>query len=203
MSNHDTGKIEDFWMLTDAADLMERQSVRATFRLSAEFIEALSILSSHFGIKQKSLFDYLLEDSESLQGLARFKRPNAVAVKSRVQKTFVISKKSLLTIETLSKELSVSRDDLVEYAIKRLLPILLKERRLQKNREDALSKIQEKSGQLFELLNEIEKMVGKQDPIYLFFEEAFESYRNAFSDIASLIEKGRKIATLSLDKFQR
>jgi hypothetical protein len=203
MSDNDTGRIEASWMLTDAADLMERQSVRATFRLSVEFIEALSILSSHFGIKQKSLFDYLLEDTESLLGLARLKQSNRVASKSRVQKTFVISKKSLLTLEALSKDLAVSRDDLVEHAIKRLLPILLKERRLQKNREDALSKIEEKFGQSFELLDEIEKMVGKQDPIYLFFEGALGSYQNAFSDMESLIEKGRKIARLPLDKFQR
>ena len=38
-------------------DLRGRQSVRATFRLSAKAIDAMSIVSVHLGIKQKSLFD--------------------------------------------------------------------------------------------------------------------------------------------------
>jgi hypothetical protein len=37
-------------------DLRGRQSVRATFRLSESCIEAISILSTQLGIKQKSVF---------------------------------------------------------------------------------------------------------------------------------------------------
>jgi len=42
-----------------SAELRGRQSVRATFRLSERAIDALSIVSVHLGIKQKSLFDHL------------------------------------------------------------------------------------------------------------------------------------------------
>jgi hypothetical protein len=42
----------------DAENLRGRQSVRATFKLSARAIEALSIVAVHLGIKQKSLFDH-------------------------------------------------------------------------------------------------------------------------------------------------
>jgi len=141
MHVNDTSDINASLMLNNASDLMARQSVRATFKLSVEFIETLSLLATHFGIKQKSLFDLLLEDTESLQDMARLKQSVHTGKKSRIQKTFVISRKSLLTLEALSKELSVSRDDLVESAIQRLLPILLKERLQQKHREDALFKI--------------------------------------------------------------
>jgi hypothetical protein len=189
-------------MLSNASDLLERQSVRATFKLSADFIETLSLLSTLFGIKQKSLFDFLLEDTESLQGLVRLKKPDHIENKSRIQKTFVISKKSLSTLDALSKELTVSRDDLVEYAIQRLLPIILKERQQQKNREDALFKIKSRFGQSVELLNEIERIVGKEDPIYLFLKSVIGSYRTAFSDMENVVEKGKRIAGLSLDKFQ-
>jgi len=41
--------------------LRGRQSVRATFKLSAKAIEAMSIVAVHLGIKQKSLFDHLKE----------------------------------------------------------------------------------------------------------------------------------------------
>ena len=42
-----------------ALDLRGRQSVRATFRLSEDCIDAISILSAQLGIKQKSVFDHL------------------------------------------------------------------------------------------------------------------------------------------------
>jgi hypothetical protein len=203
MDDNDRDQMHDPLMLNNASELMDRQSVRATFRLSAEFIQALSILSTHFGIKQKSLFDYLLEDTESLLSLARLKRPPPVERKNRIQKTFVISRKSLMSLDALSKELAVSRDDMVEYAIQRLLPILLKEREQQKHREDALFKIKARFGQSAEFLSEIEHMVGKEDPVYTFLEAVVGSYRNAFTDMEDVIEKGKKITKLSLEKFRR
>ena len=52
-------------------DLRGRQSVRATFRLSEECISAISILSTQLGIKQKSVFDHLMEDAQVLKNVAR------------------------------------------------------------------------------------------------------------------------------------
>lgn len=198
---NDTSDINASLMLNNASDLMARQSVRATFKLSVEFIETLSLLATHFGIKQKSLFDLLLEDTQSLQDMARLKQFGHAVKKSRIQKTFVISRKSLLTLEALSKELSVSRDDLVESAIQRLLPILLKERQQQKHREDALFKIKVQFDQSLESLDEIEQIVGSDDPIYNFLKTAIGSYRSAFSDMENVVEKGKRIAGLSLEKF--
>ena len=43
---------------SSALDLRGRQSVRATFRLSEDCIDAISILSAQLGIKQKSVFDH-------------------------------------------------------------------------------------------------------------------------------------------------
>jgi len=44
-----------------SADLRGRQSVRTTFKLSERSIDALSILAGQLGIKQKSLFDHLID----------------------------------------------------------------------------------------------------------------------------------------------
>ena len=52
-------------------DLRGRQSVRATFRLSEACIDAITILSAQLGIKQKSVFDHLLEDAQVLRNVAR------------------------------------------------------------------------------------------------------------------------------------
>ena len=52
-------------------DLRGRQSVRATFKLSAICIDAISIVAGQLGIKQKSLFDHLFQDAASLRDIAR------------------------------------------------------------------------------------------------------------------------------------
>jgi len=44
--------------------------VRATFRLSEDCIDAISILSAQLGIKQKSVFDHLMEDVQILKNMA-------------------------------------------------------------------------------------------------------------------------------------
>jgi len=189
-------------LLKDASELMEQKSVRATFRISPEFIEALSILSDRLGLKQKSLFDYLLEDSDSLIAIARSNPRENVEKKSRIQKTFVISKKSLSSLENLLSKVEASRDDLVEYAIQRLLPILLKERSQQKNREMALAQIAQHFEQSQELVHEIAKSIGKDDPLYEYFGEVIETYRDAFEKMENLVQQGKRILKLRMEKFE-
>ena len=189
-------------LLRNASDLMERQSVRATFRLSSEFIEALSILSNQLGLKQKSLFDHLLEDTASLLEIARSNPKENAEKKNRVQKTFVISKKSLSSLDNVLKEVEASRDDLVEFAIQRLSPILLEERKQQIKREDALSKIEAHFDQSIELLSEIEKAVGKNDPLCKIFATVIGTYQNAFGNMENLVETGKRISKLQMERFQ-
>jgi hypothetical protein len=56
---------------TSALDLRGRQSVRAKFRLSEDCIDAISILSAQLGIKQKSIFDHIIEDAQVLKNVPR------------------------------------------------------------------------------------------------------------------------------------
>ena len=82
------------YLQQSAATLRGRQSVRATFKLSERSIDALSILVCQLGIKQKTLFDQVVDDSESLRLIAQefedFRR-----ARNRVAKTYVISRKTL------------------------------------------------------------------------------------------------------------
>ncbi|RPI51694.1 MAG: hypothetical protein EHM49_06780, partial [Deltaproteobacteria bacterium] len=47
-----------------AMGLRGKQSVRATFRLPDHIIKLLGMVASQLGLKQKSLFDQLVEDKE-------------------------------------------------------------------------------------------------------------------------------------------
>jgi len=91
-----TSKKEFSLPQTSAADLMGKQSVRATFRLSVECINAINILSAQLGIKQKSLFDHLMEDADSLISIARETESVMLDKENRTQKTFVIIKNHYL-----------------------------------------------------------------------------------------------------------
>ena len=63
--------IKKYVFKASAMDLRGRQSVRATFRLSEDCIDAISILAVQLGIKQKSVFDHLMEDDQVLKNVAR------------------------------------------------------------------------------------------------------------------------------------
>ena len=190
-------------LLTKASDLMGRQSVRVTFKLSAEFIEAISILSAQLGIKRKSLFDHLMEDMDSLRTIASQLERGRRVKRDRIQKTFVISKKSLLALEAVSKKFSAPRDDIVEYSIMRLFPILATERRKQKLREVALSKIATHFIKTSKLLDSVKQLVGKDDPLSTAFEDVWVAYETAFKVIEDLVAKGRRIAAFPMEKLDK
>jgi hypothetical protein len=127
--------------LPSADDLRGRQSVRATFKLSSRAIEALSIVAVHLGIKQKSLFDQLIEDAGSLNLIAREIESEDFHTLERVQKTFVISRRTLISLEEISRKFNAPRDALVEYSIQRLLPVIAKERAKHRKRKEILQDI--------------------------------------------------------------
>ena len=111
-----------------SSDLRGRQSVRATFKLTEKAIYALSIVAAHLGIKQKSLFDHLIDDNESLGLIANEIKSDQFHQLNRVQKTYVLSRKTLTCLDEASKNFDAPRDALVEYSIHRLLPVIKEEK---------------------------------------------------------------------------
>jgi len=197
------GKKEISLPQTSAAALMGKQSVRATFRLSVECINAISILSAQMGIKQKSLFDHLMEDANSLVSIAREAESVMLNKESRTQKTFVISRKSLSILDKISKQFDFSRDDLVEFSVRRLSPIIAKERQKQVKRERLSLKIAEHLKDGIELLNEIQRQLGNEDLIYKAMDAVIDTYKKASSTIESFIEKGKRIEDFPVEKFNK
>jgi hypothetical protein len=178
---------------TFTSDLRGRQSVRATFKLSEGCIEAISIVAAHLGIKQKSLFDHLVEDARSLKSIAREIQNIKLTGQGRVQKTFVISRRSLLSLENISKNFNAPRDALVELSVQRLLPIIAKEREKHEKRKKMLNEIAEHLEEGERLLNKTREIFGEEDTICQKLESVMTVYDNAYHHIASFIEKGKII----------
>lgn len=173
----------------DAADLRGRQSVRATFKLSARAIEALSIVAMHLGIKQKSLFDHLIEDVQTLNMIAKEIEAEGFKSLSRVQKTFVISRRTLTSLEAISRQSRAPRDALVEYSIQRLLPVIQREREKHRHRKELLVEIDQHFREGLRLLEKSLSALGEDDPVSVRLAAAMEAYTGARDQIANFVAK--------------
>jgi hypothetical protein len=173
----------------DTADLRGRQSVRATFKLSARAIEALSIVAVHLGIKQKSLFDHLIEDVGTLNAIAREIEAEGFKALSRVQKTFVISRRTLMSLDEISRRFKAPRDALVEYSIQRLVPVIQREREKHRRRKQLLSEIDQHFQEGIKLLEQSVSELGEDDPVSTRLAAAMEAYTGARDQIAHFVAK--------------
>ena len=176
-----------------SGDLRGRQSVRATFKLSAKAIDILSIVSVHLGIKQKSIFDHLVEDGQSLNLLAQEVDPKQINFLERIQKTFVLSRKTLMALEKTAKQFDTSRDVLVELSIQRLLPIIYREQEKHEKRKKILNELSHFLDNGATLLEEFESDLGKDDPVSAEFKRAIEVLTDARTHIAAFVVKGQVI----------
>jgi uncharacterized protein (UPF0147 family) len=174
-------------------DLRGRQSVRATFRLSEACIDAISILSAQLGIKQKSVFDHLLEDAQVLRNVARELEDTQFDRHGRIQKTFVVSRRSLSFLDMISSKHNAPRDALVEYSVRRLLPIIANEREKHEKRKELLGEISNHFSDGETLLSKAEEMLGTDDPIVDKLDTAISVYKNALSNIVNFIDSGKII----------
>jgi len=178
---------------TSPEDLRGRQSVRATFKISVKAIEAMSIVAVHLGIKQKSLFDHLIEDARSLSLIAQEIESEKFNTINRVQKTYVISRKTLSCLEEISKRFKAPRDALVEYSIQRLLPVIAKEREKHRKRKEILRDINAQLENGLIILQNSKALLGENDPVFVRLESAVKALANAQRSIEAFVEKGKII----------
>ncbi len=188
---------------TRIADLLGKKSVRATFRLHPTAVELLSILATQLGIKQKSLFDYLMEDKDALHAIAESRPPDISAKEQRIQKTFVVSQRSLAALDTVAKHFAASRNDLIERSIQRLLPIFEKERIRQQQRTGALSRIAIHFDQGEALMGDVKAMVGEDDALYQSLVSVMDTYGKALDDMQKRVDKGKRVSEFTLDVLSR
>ena len=174
-------------------DLRGQQSVRATFRLSEACIDAITILSAQLGIKQKSVFDHLLEDTQVLRNVARELEDTQFDRHGRIQKTFVVSRRSLSFLDMISSKHNAPRDALVEYSVRRLLPIIANERKKHEKRKELLGEISNHFNDGETLLSKADELLGGDDLIVNKLQIAMSVYQNVLDDITNFIERGKII----------
>ena len=189
---------------TTSSALRGKQSVRATFKLTEGCIEAISIVATHLGIKQKSLFDHLVEDSHSLMSIASEIQnikltKGSVKNRQRIQKTYVLSRNSVILLDSVSKNYNAPRDALVEYSVQRLLPIIAREREKHAKRKKLFIEITEHFEKGKQLLDKFLMALGEEDPLCDKFEAAMVFYANAYNNIDSFIERSKIIEDFDPD----
>jgi cyanate lyase len=184
-------------------DLRGRQSVRATFKLSDHCIEAISIIAAQMGIKQKSLFDHLFSDTEALSELARKVSNARLEVGKKVQKTFVISRGALVSLEDIAKTHNASRDALIEMSVQQLVPIILDERKRHTKRKVVMQRIQKHLEAGREILKKALQDLGPDDPLTDRLYSAMGVYESAFKHMSAYIERSEGIESFEPEAFTK
>jgi len=187
------GSLEQGIVVPSLSELRGRQSVRATFKLSGKAIDAISIAAAHMGIKQKSLFDHLIDDVELLSVVAREIESKRFLRLKRVQKTFVLSRRTLCSLEEVSKDSDTPRDALVEYSIARLLPVIEEERKKHEKRKKILMEIGKYLEQGEDISEKADKALGEEDMLSEKLKGAVSTLRGAYETMASFVERGKVI----------
>ena len=117
----------------------------------------------------------------------------------RIQKTFVISRRSLTFLDLISSEYNAPRDALVEYSVRRLLPIIANERKNHEKRKELLARISNHFERGKMLLSMAEEALDRDDPIVNKLQTAMSVYQNAIDDITRFIERGKMIEEFQSD----
>lgn len=176
-----------------ANSLMGKQSVRTSFRLPTQIIDLLSIAASQLGLKQKSLFDHLIEDNEVLHRVAQEEKDSQPTECERRQKTYVISRSSLSSLSQVAKKYHMPRDVLVEYSIKRLFPVMNDEHEKQDKRKVILKEVKSYLEEGKKLLHKSTKLLGEEDPVSLRLAELVDICGKSVMELDEVVEKGKRL----------
>ncbi len=183
----------DSALFISAKGLKGKQSVRATFRLPDNVIKLLGIVASQLGLKQKSLFDQLIEDKSVLDILAENALETEAGDESRRQKTFVLSRRSLEVLDTVARQKDIPRDLLVEVSIQRLLPVMIAEQEKHRKRTIIHKEMENYLRQGRKLLEKAGKILNKEDLAYTLFADVVGVCEEKVSDLGEIVEKGQSM----------
>lgn len=176
-----------------ATALRRRQSTRVSFKLTPKCIEAMNILSSHLRLKPKSLFDHMVQESQTLDAIATKANGLTLDDQPRLAKTYVISREAAELIDAVARSRKVSRDALVESSVQHLMPLIIREQIRHTSRKSLVSRMERhlKSGR--KLLDDMVEDLGDNDPLSDKMKKVMAAYERAFSSISAFIHKGENI----------
>ncbi len=172
-------------------DLRGKQSVRATFKLSQKAIDAIGLVAMHMGIKQKSLFDHIIEDTKALDDLAQTIRIHQFHKIPRRQKTFVLSRKTMESLASISQAHGMPRDALVEYSIQKLEQIITSEKLRHQERKKIQAQVTEHFRDGESLYLAAANKLGVDDPFCRALKKSTITNRKIHEELESFLEKSR------------
>ena len=176
-----------------ADDLRKKQSVRATFKLPQQTISLLSVVARQLGVKQKSLLDQLNDNPKTLSQLVQDSHGFVRDSKDRQQKTFVISRNALLSVNQTAKEENISRDLLIELSISRLLPVAANELEKHEKRKALLEDMVEHLQQGKRILRKADTLLGEDDPLVEMLRKQVSLSQKHIVEIQGLLQQGMEI----------
>ncbi len=184
-------KIEDPFLGPAMFDLRGKQSVRATFKLSQKAIDSIGLVAIHMGIKQKSLFDHIIEDMTALSDLAQTIRIRQFNKISRKQKTFVLSRKTIEALSAISETYGMPRDALVEYSIKKLESVILAEKLRHEERKKLYSQMADHFLAGEALYKNATDILGEDDPFCQRLEKTVAMARKTTQEVDDFLKKSK------------
>lgn len=172
------------------AQLRAKQSVRTTFRLPEKSIQAISLLAKQLGIRQKSIFDHLMQE---LDAPNKPVSPKTHDTEPRLPKTFVISRGTLDYLEQISRRYGIPRDMLMEHAIERILPLLDEEKQKHRKRKKILEQLNAISLKGHSLFEQSMNDLGEDDPVNIELYKMMRNVENSRNAIEKYLERNEKI----------
>ena len=172
-------------------DLRGKQSVRATFKLSQKAIDSIGLVAIHLGIKQKSLFDHIIDDLDALDSLAQQIQLRQFKKIPRKQKTYVLSRQTIDALEAISQAYDTPRDALVEYSVKKLESIINAEKARHKERKILQKNIIDHFNQGRALYKKASDLLGKNDPFCKRMEKAVFACEKTQTELSDFLEKSK------------
>ena len=186
-------KIDEQTLSATMFDLRGKQSVRATFKLSQKAIDSIGLVAIHLGIKQKSLFDHIIDDLDALDSLAKTIKLRQFQKIERTQKTYVLSRKTIEALEAISHTYNTPRDALVEYSIKKLESIITAEKARHRERKMLQKNIIDHFKQGEMLYKKAVNLLGKNDPFCKHMGKAVYACHKTREELDEFIEKSRAL----------
>ncbi|NDY72754.1 hypothetical protein DO021_00680 [Desulfobacter hydrogenophilus] len=169
------------------------QSVRATFTLPRHAINLISTVANQLGVKQKSIFDHLIENKDIIDQIADEAKAYEPEKKQRKQKTFVLSRNCLSTLDTFARKYKLSRDVLLELSIRQLDPVITQEKQRHENRKILLEQMRDFRKRGSNFLNRARGLAGRDDETVQKIESFFSQYDKTMDELEGIIEKGKSV----------
>lgn len=169
MKTEETSQTEG--LVLSFQQLLGKQSVRATFRLSDQMIDLLKVAAAHLEVKQKSLIDELVQNRETLDRVASESQAKQQKEDERRQKTFVLSRNALELLDDISDKYNLSRDYLVELCIGRLIPVVDAEQEKHKKRRQLIKDVDRYLEEGKKLQKKADTMLDRDDQFRVKFEK--------------------------------